>query len=110
MIVRLLVALLVMVGPLPCHICTCPAHAHEKHTDSEKHSHHHDGGHCCCHVPAPPDTLPTPALDMPSDADLPSLAWAVASENDECPVGYKFVPFRFARSVPLYITFQTLLN
>ena len=123
MLVRLLVALLVWVGPLPCYICTC-AHHHriavpEPQSDGPNVTLGEDGCHCshsepkqycptCNAVADNLDTLTAAAPDVPSDITAPSFApsdWSIPTRHSSRIAA---APGRTARPLPLYITLRTL--
>ena len=126
MAIRLLLAMLMLVGPLPGRICTCAAaEAHELGEsdspsadlpDEDGHcGHSHGSGHgsdCPAMNPhfAAPDALGTSASITPSDlapatpCPIPTPIWT--ERTPPVPIA----PSLNARTLPLYITFLALRN
>jgi len=124
MAIRLLVAMLMLVGPLPRRICTCAAvEAHEQ-SESASADLPDDDGHCGhSHGPghspdcpavnaqsAAPEAISTSAPVVPSDPVWPASSPIPTIFHFD---GTPFVPAApsvIARQLPLYITFVSLRN
>jgi hypothetical protein len=125
MSIRLVVAMLMLVGPLPARVCTCAAaEVHDLGEsdsptadlpDEDGHCGHSHGKHrpdCPAVNPqvAAPDAVSPSASVTASDlvpdapSPIPSLVWTVVT-----PV-VPAAPGPTARRLPLYITFRSLRN
>ena len=126
MVVRLLVAMLMLVGPLPGRFCTCAAA--ETHAIGESDLSNadlpDDDGHCghshgAQHSPDCPamnphfavtDVIGTSAAVIPTDFAPASLAPSPTPSRTERSPRVPTEPSRTARTLPLYITFLALRN
>ena len=126
MAIRVLVAMLMLVGPLPGRICTCAAaEAHELGEsdspsadlpDEDGHCGHSHGSRHSSDCPAmnphfaAPDALGASAAVAPSDlasaapSPIPTSIWT--ERTPRVPTA----PSLTARTLPLYITFLALRN
>ena len=117
MLVRVLIAVLAVAGPMPVHICTCDAahHATPLPTAPSPCGHHHDADE-----PAPGDTAVSDAhdCDCPTTTPQPAAApaavdavYAAPSRLDAPALVRRALPIATAPShctLPLYLSLQTL--
>ncbi len=126
MAIRLLVAMLMLIGPLPARICTCAAaEAHEPGEsdlpsadlpDEDGHCGHLHGSRHSSDCPAlnphfaVPDTIGASAAIAPSDLAPAAPTPIPTPLRRERTPRIPTAPSRTARTLPLYITFLALRN